>query len=191
MTRYDAYLFVHIAAAIIWVGSGFLLTVLAYRTERANDEQRIRNLLDDSNALGTRLFIPSSLTVVAFGILMVVDGPWTFNYLWIVLGLVGYAATSVSGAFVIKPWSERIEEMIKREGSISPAAMTEIRRLLWFGRIDLVTLFLVIFDMAVKPSGDDTAILVGMALVFLAGGAFVASRIRGVEEAPEPQVATG
>jgi hypothetical protein len=173
------------------VGSGFLLTVLAYRTERANDEQRIRNLLDDSNALGTRLFIPSSLTVVAFGILMVVDGPWTFSYLWIVLGLVGYAATSVSGAFVVKPWSERIEEMVKREGSVTPAAMAEIRRLLWFGRIDLVTLFLVIFDMAVKPSGDDTAILVGMALVFLAGAAFVASRIRGVEEAPEPQVATG
>jgi uncharacterized membrane protein len=191
MTRYDAYLFVHIAAAVIWVGAGFLLTVLAYRTERASDDARIKNLLDDSNALGTRLFIPASLTVVVFGILMIADGPWTFGYLWIVLGLLGYAATFVTGAFVLKPWGERIEAMIKRDGGLTPAAMTEIRKLLWLGRIDLVTLFLVIFDMAVKPSGDDSGILIGMAIVFVAGAAYVISRARAVEEAGEPQVATG
>jgi hypothetical protein len=41
------------------------------------------------------------LTVVVCGILMVVDGPWDFGALWIVLGLAGYAATFVTGAFIL------------------------------------------------------------------------------------------
>jgi hypothetical protein len=49
-----------------------------------------------------RLFVPASLTVVVFGIAMVIESDaWTFDYLWIVLGLVGYAATFVTGFFFI------------------------------------------------------------------------------------------
>jgi hypothetical protein len=43
------------------------------------------------------VFIPASLTVVVFGIALVIQSDaWTFDYLWIVLGLLGFATTFVT-----------------------------------------------------------------------------------------------
>jgi hypothetical protein len=83
--------------------------VLAIGYDRDGDEPAIRRFLADQERLATRLFIPASLTVVVFGIALVIESDaWTFEYLWIVLGLVGFAATFVTGLFMIKPASERI-----------------------------------------------------------------------------------
>jgi hypothetical protein len=43
-------------------------------------------------------------------------GDPAFDFLWIVLGLVGFAATFVTGLFMIKPASERIGAAMAREG---------------------------------------------------------------------------
>jgi hypothetical protein len=47
--------------------------------------------------------------------------------------------------------------------------LAETRRLLALARIDYVVLFLVIADMAAKPTGDDAGLLIAMAIVFAAG----------------------
>ena len=38
MSRYELLLFLHIAAAIIWLGAAFTLQALIFRAERANDQ---------------------------------------------------------------------------------------------------------------------------------------------------------
>jgi uncharacterized membrane protein len=101
MTRYDAYKFVHITAAIVWLGAGVMIQLLAGRAQRTRDDNYLHRLFHDAGVLSKVLFIPASLTVVVCGILMVVDGPWDFGALWIVLGLAGYAATFVTGAFIL------------------------------------------------------------------------------------------
>ena len=39
-----------------------------------------------------RLFIPSGVLTLVFGVLLVFDGPWSFADLWILIGLAGWIA---------------------------------------------------------------------------------------------------
>lgn len=187
MTWYEFLLFVHIAAVVAWVGSGFLLIVLALRAERTDDNATIKQILDWNTWLATHLFIPASLIVVAAGVWLTIDGPWEFDQLWIVLGLLGYASTFVTGVAVLRPRGDRIAAAMAREGGqLTPQTLADARRLLALARIDYVTLFLVIAVMTVKPTGDDGGVLAAMAAIWLAGLAWSVASARAV---PEPGAA--
>jgi hypothetical protein len=54
------------------------------------------------------------------------------------------------------------------------------------GRTDYIVLVLVVIDMAIKPTGDDVGVLVVMALILLAGIAYVIATLRGLEQ-PVPE----
>ncbi len=192
MTLYELLLFVHVAATVVWVGAGLTSLVLAVGYDRDGDEPAIRRFLADQERLATRLFIPASLTVVIFGIALVIESDaWTFGYLWIVLGLIGFAATFVTGLFMIKPASERIGAAMEREGGrLTPELRTDIRKLIVMARLDYVVLFLVIADMVIKPTGDDAAVLIVMALIALAGVAYIVVRLRALDQQqPSPAAA--
>ena len=80
MTLYEFLLFVHISATVVWVGAGLCSLVLATGYDRDGDEPSIRRFLSDQERLATRLFIPASLTVVLFGIALVIESDaWSFD----------------------------------------------------------------------------------------------------------------
>jgi uncharacterized membrane protein len=190
MSLYELFLTVHILGAIAWIGSGFLLLVLASGAARIGDPEAIGKVIDDSAPLGTRLFIPASLVTLAMGIALTIEGPWSLSHLWIALGLAGFAATFLTGVLVAKPRGDAIAEMRRREGRMTPEATFAARRLLVIGRTDYIVLVLVVIDMAIKPTGDDVGILVVMALILIAGLAYVAAAYRAIEQpAPEPSAA--
>src|SRR5215210_3478993 len=192
MTLYEFLLFVHISATVVWVGAGLCSLILAVGYDRDGDEPAIRRFLADQERLATRLFIPSSLTVVLFGIALVIESDaWSFDYLWIVLGLIGFAATFVTGLFMIKPASERVGAAMEREGGrLTPALRTDIRKLIVMARLDYVVLFLVIGDMVVKPTGDDAVVLIAMALIAIAGVAYIVMGLRALDQPGQPAAQT-
>src|SRR4051794_8014544 len=102
MTRYDVLLFLHLCAAIVWLGSNVLLQVLATMTERAKDDVTFAKLFSYSAELAPKLFVPAGLLTVVFGIAMVADGPWSFDMLWLVLALIGFATSFGVGVAVFK-----------------------------------------------------------------------------------------
>src|ERR671917_313988 len=117
MTLYELLLFIHIGASIIWIGAGFLSLLLASTYDRESDEVAIKRFLHDQEWLAMRLFVPASLVVVIFGIALVIESDaWSFDQLWIVLGLVGFAGTFVTGLFLIKPATEKIGAAMERDG---------------------------------------------------------------------------
>jgi uncharacterized membrane protein len=186
MSRYDAYKFIHISAAIIWLGAGVMIQILGARAQRTRDDDYLRRLFHDAGRLGKTMFIPASLIVVVCGILMVVDGPWDFKPLWITLGLVGYATTFATGAFVLGPRSEKVSARLEQEGAMSAPIAVEMRRVLLFGRIDTVVLFLVVAVMVLKPTGDDGGVLAAMAAILVAGVALTVSAMRAAPPAEVP-----
>jgi uncharacterized membrane protein len=191
MSRYELYLFVHVAAAIIWVGGGAMLILLGIRAERSGEDARLKGVLDDIVGVSEKVIVPASLVVLVAGVLMVVDGPWAFDQLWIVLGLIGYLATAATGIGVLTPGSKRIDAMIKADGGVTtPVSIHETRKLLTLARVDVVTLFVVIADMVFKPTGDDAGLLIVMALVLVAGIAYIVSRIRALGQPGAPAAAT-
>ena len=180
MSWYGLFLTLHIVAAIIWLGDVFIMQVQALRAERAKDADGLKRIVDDSVALGNILFIPSSLAVLIFGILLVAEGPWSLENLWVALGLAGYLATLLTGILVMKPSSERIAAIMDREG-LSSEALLEIRKLLTKGRIDTVVLYLVVAVMALKPTGDDVAVLAVMGAIVAGGLLYTARRVRALD----------
>ena len=185
MSLYELFLFAHIAFAILWLGAGFSLVVLGLLGEWKDDEGSMRTALDVANRLGNVYFVPVSALVIVSGVALVLESDaWSFGQLWIVLGLVGYALTFLTGLLVIKPRAERIGKLIEAAGGqMTPAAMLEGRKLLTLARIDYVVLFLVVLDMVVKPAGDDAGLLAAMAAILVLGVGYTLWRARSLGSA--------
>jgi uncharacterized membrane protein len=149
---YDWLKFLHILMAITWVGGAITLQILAIRIVGGNDPVRLAAFAGEAEFVGTRIFTPASLLLLAFGIWMVIDEPaWTFAQFWVLAGLGVFAFSFVSGAFYISRQSARLKKMYADEGSSAPEAPAIIRRIFVISRIELVLMVLVVADMVLKP----------------------------------------
>jgi uncharacterized membrane protein len=149
VSRYELLLTIHVLAAIAWLGSALCVQVLAVRAVGSDDPVRKGRVADDAEWLATRIFIPSSLLVLIFGILLVLDGPWGFDQTWILLGLAGYAFSFLVGILYLSPESGRIKRALEAGAETEAEART--RRIFLVSRIELGILALVVVDMVVKP----------------------------------------
>ncbi len=173
MSTYELLTFLHIASAIIWLGAGFVITLLILGAEREGDEAREAGYHRDVPWLAPRLFIPASFATLIFGILLVIDGAWSFDQLWVTIGLVGWLVSWGMGFFYFRTEGERIGAMAAERGPADPEVRARIRRLNVLDRFQVLILFVVVADMVLKPTGDDTGVLIVGALVI--GGAIAAA----------------
>jgi uncharacterized membrane protein len=151
LSYYEFLKFIHIMMAIVWVGGAIAVQVLAFRILKTKDSQRLATFSSDIGALGEKMFAPASVVLVIVGILMVIDGYPGFSDTWIIIGIVGFLATLITGLFYLTPTSKKLGAMLEERGAEDPAAQATIRRLLAISRIDLVVLILVVFNMVTKP----------------------------------------
>jgi uncharacterized membrane protein len=178
MSAYEFFTFGHIASGIIWLGAGFLITVLVFGAERAGDGAKEAGHHADVAWLAPRLFIPASFSTLIFGILLVIDGSWNLDQLWIVIGLVGWLVSFCLGFFYFRTEGERIGAMAMERGPDDPEVRSRIRRLNLVDRLQVLTLFLVVADMVLKPTGDDGGMLLVGALLLAAAIAWAVSLMR-------------
>ena len=176
MSYYEILLFLHIGAAIVWLGSGFFLQMLIFRAESEGDSGLTRGIASNSGWLAQRIFIPTSLAVLVLGILLTIEGPWSFGDLWIVLGLAGYAASFLIGILFQEPQGKRIHAAMEAGDQARAASL--IRQINAVARIELVILFLVVGVMALKPTEDDTGTLIVVAALLLGALAIWVPKLR-------------
>ena len=150
---YNTLKFVHVLAAITWVGSGIYAQVLATRVLRENDPEHLGVVARDVGVMGKTLLIPASITTLVFGIALVAYSPaWNFGQTWVLIGLGGIVLTIITGAGFLGPESERVGKLAE-EGHTpaEPDIERRIRRIVGISRIDLVVLTVVVADMVFKP----------------------------------------
>jgi uncharacterized membrane protein len=183
MTLYEFLLFVHVALAIVWVGGGLMMQFFGLRASMSGDPARLAALGQDIEWIANRVFIPSSLLAFASGVWMVIESDfWGFGDDWIVIGLLLYAVTFLSGLLFLGPESKRVGELMAQG---SPEGGPRTLRLIMLARLDLVLLFFLVYDMTVKPEVDDSALLEGLLAAVLAG-TFVYWRYRVALGQPPP-----
>jgi uncharacterized membrane protein len=178
MTAYEFLLFLHIAATIVWLGAASALTLLAFGAARAGDVAAKATVNAHSEYLAVRLFIPAALGTLIFGLLLVAEGSWDFDQLWIVIGLAGFLVSFLTGILYFKPEGERIDELVERHGPTHPEVTRRIDMIEAVGRIELAILFVVVADMAIKPTGDDTGVIIAGIAIIAAVAAFALSTAR-------------
>jgi uncharacterized membrane protein len=167
MDWYSIVKFLHVTSAILWLGGGFVLVLLAVRAERSGDPQALMLNIRNTAALGMVLFMPASLATLLTGIMLA--ALWTgFSDLWIMIGLGGAAATFLTGLLFIKPVGDRLNAMVAQNG-VTPAVLEEGRKLLRIAKFDYTVMIVIIADMVLKPTASDPAILGAMGALIVAG----------------------
>jgi uncharacterized membrane protein len=145
---------IHVTVAVFWVGGGVLLTVLGLKAEISNDPNQIVTLARWAAWVGERLFAPAGLVVLAMGIAMLIHGGDPIVHwgkFWVIVGLVGYAATFITGIAVLSPQAKKVAALSETKGTTAPETIEAIRRLLLIARFDIAVLLVVVADMITKP----------------------------------------
>ena len=151
-TWFGIFKIVHVGFAVFWVGGGLLLTALALRAERSKDPEDLATIARQATFVGEKLFAPASGIVLLMGIVMVINSPEIgFGDTWVIIGLVGFAISFVTGIAVLAPRARRLVELFETVGSTAPQTQAAIREILLISRIDVAVLVIVVFDMLMKP----------------------------------------
>jgi uncharacterized membrane protein len=173
MSYYVFLKFLHVLLVVIWLGGGFGLVILAVRADRARADAELAHVVQQVIFM-TKVFIPAAFGAFILGITMVLLS-WSFSDLWVIIGLLGFALTVGTGILVLKPRSDRIGELISKEG-ISKAVVEQSRELLQIAKFDFVMLFIVAADMVIKPTADNYVTLSVMAIALVVGAIFFQRR---------------
>jgi uncharacterized membrane protein len=152
---YGAFKTIHVVFAVIWIGGGFLISTLAFIAELERDVEGRTILAKQAASVSQRVFTPSSLIVLVFGIAMMFNdyGKLVFDWsdFWVIFGLLGFAATFSIGFFVLGPAAKRIRELVATVGPNAPEVHAEMNRIFLVARADAAILMLVVVDMTAKP----------------------------------------
>src|SRR5438309_11540982 len=73
---YALFKTVHVTFAVIWIGGGFLLTVLGVIAEQKNDPDEIAIVARQAAMVSEKLFAPAGLIVFLMGIAIMRNTNW-------------------------------------------------------------------------------------------------------------------
>jgi uncharacterized membrane protein len=180
MSWYEFLLFLHITAAVIWLGGAFTFQMYGAVVRHGGDPDEIARFAGRAGLLGERMFVPASLVVVLAGVGLIIDGNWEWGQLWVIFALVTFAASFLTGLLVIAPMAKSLPAL----GPTTPAGQLLIRRLFTILRIDLVFMYAIIFAMVVKPTADDGWTIVIAAVVLVALTALFLAPLRATSAQP-------
>ncbi len=148
---YLAFKAVHVVAAVLWVGGGTLLAVLAITAERDPDPARLLGVARQAE-WAARIFIPASFTVLGMGIAMTINGDLDWGQFWLVFGLVAWTISTAIGVGFLTPRIKQLNALIQERGERDPAVQAAVQPILLAARIDIALLLLIVIDMTLKPS---------------------------------------
>jgi uncharacterized membrane protein len=147
---YTLIKFFHIFLAIVWIGGGIMLTLLAELTRRANEPGAMARFARQVDWISTRIFIPSAVIVFGLGFWLVHKGLWGYDHLWIIWAIVAFVVSILLGAAFLGPQSGRIGKLIEAEGPDSPKVLSQIDVLVNVARVDILILASIVFMMVTK-----------------------------------------
>ena len=147
---YDWLLFVHIVAAMVWVGGLVALAAFGTYALRSGERDAVARFVGSLRVVGPFVLAPASSLVLAIGIWMVIDSSaWGFGQTWIWLALVLLAAAALVGAVFLSRSALAAERAVKA-GDHAQAA-DQLRRWSWGIRFILLLLLVATWDMVFKP----------------------------------------
>src|SRR3954447_17865149 len=135
VTTYEWVKAFHVLAAVIWVGGAVVIQILALFALRSKLPGRKAEFAREAEWVGMRIFLPTTLLLIGRGFYLVHDGHWGYH-LWVILALVGFGLSFVTGLFFLGPESGRIAKAIDAQGPDAAEVTTRIKRILAVSRVE-------------------------------------------------------
>ena len=149
---YQWLMFLHVLAAMIWLGGLVTLIALSGYILRSGDRQSIGRFSASLRRIGPLTLAPSTIAVVSLGIGLVLDShnAWHFSQGWIILALALYATAFLIGAAFQSRAAIALQRAV--DAGAHELAIRQLRRWAWGMRLILALLVLITWDMVVKPT---------------------------------------
>ena len=107
---YTLVKYVHVLAAMVWVGGVFYSQVLAARAGRSDDPTELPRTARAIGALGLRIFLPTAIILFIAGFILVLNR-WQFSALWVSLGMATWLILVLMGALYLGPNGEKVVKL--------------------------------------------------------------------------------
>lgn len=144
-TTYTLLKFVHVAAAVVWVGGVAMLAVVNARLTRERDD-RVLAALGAANAFyGRAVLAPAAAVTLLAGIATAGRVGYSLGSLWIAWGFAAIAAFLLLGAWPIRQATQRLAA-----GDGDATALR--RRLAALGVVNVLLLLSAVWAMVAKPT---------------------------------------
>lgn len=149
-TLYEWLLFLHIVAAMVWVGGLVALNVLVLVVLRSGGSEEVARFVSALRVVGPATLAPAMLGVVGFGVWLVLDSDaWSFGQTWVWLALIMFGAAFVVGAAFQSRSALGAQHAV--EAGDGAEAVRQLRRWAWGMRAIVVVLLVIAWDMVFKP----------------------------------------
>lgn len=147
MTTRTLLLALHITAVAGWLGANFVQMVLTPRFARGPAEIAAawtRQII----WLGERYYIAVGVTIAVTGVLLVLDGDWSWSSGFIWVGITVVVLGAVMGSTVFGPLAKRRAEAL--EAGDQPSADAAQARMMPFAVLDTVLILAALLAMVDK-----------------------------------------
>jgi uncharacterized membrane protein len=147
---YDWLEFLHILAAMVWLGGLAALAAFGAQALRSGERETVARFVGSLRVVGPLVLAPASALVLAIGIWMVIDSPaWDFGQTWIWLALVLLGAAVLVGAVFLSRSALAAERAVKAGDHAE--AVHQLRLWSWGIRAIFILLVAATWDMVFKP----------------------------------------
>jgi uncharacterized membrane protein len=141
--------YMHILAAISWMGAGITLMLLAIRARQVGEELK---MIGQMEWLGSRIGGPAVIIMLGSGVWMVArSGAWQFSQLWIILAIALVVVLFLVGVVFHIPQYKRIRTAIEQHGEGSPETLRLIHQSFLATQVEVVLLAIAVLLMVFKP----------------------------------------
>ena len=147
---YNFWQFLHVIAAITWVGGAGMTFFLSLRLSAARDNPIAGPASGLMEKTSVPLFMVASLATLATG-LVLAFGWIGFDPLWIKIGLGGLLLSIIVGITYFKPLGEKMEAAIAEGGPDDARVQSMVRQAQVVSAAELVVLAIVVWAMVAKP----------------------------------------
>ncbi len=147
---YDVLKYIHILAAMVWVGGAFTLQIYAIYVARSGEPDAMARFGRDVAVVGGRVFPVASIILLIAGVAMVFQR-WDFSQAWISISLALWIASLLAGVLYIGPRSGKVGELFANEGPTSAAGRTLMNQVFLVSRLELVSFAVIVYLMVFKP----------------------------------------
>jgi len=148
---YALFKAIHVLFAVIWVGGGVSIMIHAIRAQRTYNPEDIVTIAKQAAFMGEKVFAPVGLVTFLMGIAMMINTNWGWGHFWVIVGLIGYASTFITGVAILSPMAKKIDASADQNGPTHPETLALIDRIMLIARVDVAVLMLVVLDMVTKP----------------------------------------
>jgi uncharacterized membrane protein len=119
-----------------------------------------------SEWMAPKVFMPSAIATLVFGILLVAVGKPAFDDFWVIIAMAGFLLTALLGGAYVGRLSKKIIAMLKSDKNDKRVDKL-YKQVRFASRIDFALLLIIVFDMVAKPKITDLSFFI-ITIIFFA-----------------------